>query len=186
MWIMYSAPGLLLRAAEAPDVPLVTRWLSDPRVLAFYGGRDKTINENVVRQRYFSRRRDPITGRFYEHRACLVEVEGTPTAFVQYYRLGVSDAEFFGYPRNDRSYGFDLFIGSPEMWGRGLGPRLIELTRDYLRRKRGAVRVVVDPQVDNTRSVRAFEKAGFRRTRRLLAREIHEGVPRDCWLLEYP
>lgn len=186
MRVLASAAGLLLRAAETTDVPLLAKWRSDPQILEFYGGRDRPLDENAVRKDYFRRRRDPATGRFFEYRPCIVEVDQAPVAFVQYFRLPIQEAALFGYPSNERTYGLDFFIGDPVLWGKGLGPRVIELARDFLCEMRGASRVVADPRVDNPRSVRALEKARFRKIRVLRARELHEGAPRDCWLVEYP
>lgn len=192
---MFSAPGLLLRAAERSDIPLIAHWMSDPRILKFYGGCDRPLDEEKIRQKYFRRRRDPATGRFYEYRACIVEVGKTgkpgwqcevPAAFVQYYRLPPSEVDMFGYPLYDRSYGFDLFLGEPELWGTGVGSQVVELMRDYLCHMRGAVRVVLDPRLDNPRDIHAYVKARFRKIRVLPGREVHEGSARDCQLMEYP
>ena len=178
--------GLGLRAAELSDLPLLARWRSDPRVLEFYGGRDRPRDENDVRQHYFRRRRDPATGRYYEFRPCMVETDGGPIAFVQYYRLPRRESDLFESAPTERTYGIDFLIGDPLLWGKGLGSRLITLTRDFLCQERGAVRVVSDPRVENLRSVRALEKAGFRKVRILPARELHEGIRQDCWWMEYP
>ena len=186
MRILGSATGLLLRAAETTDMPLLAQWRSDAQILQFYGGRDKPLDEKAVRDHYFGRRRDPATGRFFEYRPCIVESDRGPIAFVQYYRLPVQESALFGYPPEDRTYGLDFLIGDPSLWGKGLGTRIIELTRDFLCEMRGASRVVADPRVDNPRSIRALEKARFRKVRILPARELHEGIRRDCWLVEYP
>ena len=186
MRVLRSASGLRLRAAEMADIPLLSRWRSDPRILEFYAGRDTPLDENGIRAHYFRRRRDTATGRFYEFQPCVVELTQVPVAFVQYYRLPLQESMLFGYPPEDRTYGIDFFIGDPSLWGGGLGTRLIELTRDFLRERRGARRVVADPRTDNPRSVRALEKAGFRKVRLLPARAVHERVPRDCWLMAHP
>lgn len=166
-------------------MPLLARWRSDPRILEFYGGRDKPRNEDAVRRRYFGRRRDPATGRFYEYRACIVEADGLPVAFVQYYRPPKHEARLFRCSPGERTYGIDFLIGDPTLWGRGLGTRFIGLLRDYLRETRGASRIVSDPMVENLRSVRALEKAGFHKVLRLNAHAFHEGIARDCWLMEF-
>jgi aminoglycoside 6'-N-acetyltransferase len=185
MHVLRSAAGLVLRPAGTVDVPLLARWRPDPRVLEYYGGRDKPLDELAVRRHYFGKHRDPATGRFYEYRPCIVETERGPVAFVQYYRLPLLEVRLFGCSPNERTYGIDFFIGDPSSWGKGLGTQLIGLVRDFLRGTLGADRVVADPRVENPRSVRALEKAGFRKMRVLPGREIHEGVPRDCWLMEY-
>jgi len=184
--ILRTESDLELRTARRTDVRQLSRWLTDPRVLAFYGGRDRPLTPTAVVRHYFRRRRDPATGRFYEYQACIVERSGKPVGFVQYYRLTKGEARLVGPSGSARTYGIDLFLGDPALWGTGLGPSVIELTRDYLREARAATRVIADPRADNVRSVRAFRKAGFRQVRLLPQRELHEGVLHDCWLMEYP
>jgi len=186
MTLLRSAPGLRLRTAEPADIPLLARWRTDPRVLEFYAGRDRPLDEAGVRARYFCPHRDPTTGRFYEYRACVAETGSGPVGFVQYYRLPRADAGLFGCSPEERAYAVDLFLGEPARWGHGLGSRLLALVRDHLVERRDARRIFADPRVENLRSVRALEKAGFRKVQLLAARSVHEGDRADCWLMEYP
>jgi aminoglycoside 6'-N-acetyltransferase len=185
MWAR-SPDGLVVRRVELGDVPVLARWLSDPRVLEHYGGRDKPLNEAGVRAHYFQRRRDRVTGRFYEYHPCIVELDGRPIGFVQFYRWPASEIVALGYSPVERTYGIDLFLGEPELWGKGSGTRVVEIVRDHLIEKREARRVVLDPGTENTRAIRAYEKAGFRKIRVMSSQEMHEGKVRDCWLMEYP
>ena len=56
----------------------------------------------------------------------------------------------------------DLLIGDPRWIGRGLGPQVIDqfVTLEIFARSDLAT-CVADPHEENTRSIRAFEKAGF-------------------------
>lgn len=184
MDVIAQASDLLIRAAEEGDVPLLARWRSDPRVLAFYSGRDRPLDEEGVRRKYFGQGTDPSATKVEEYQACLVEQESNPVGFVQFYRLLEPELASFELPRDERVFGLDLFLGDPANWGHGLGTRVIGMTRDHLRGARRATRVVADPRVENPRSLRAFEKAGFRKTRFLPAHEAFEGRPCDCWLVE--
>jgi aminoglycoside 6'-N-acetyltransferase len=183
--VLAYAPGIVLRSLEERDVPIMARWRSDPRVIEFYSGRDRPLDEERVRRHYFGRSSE-LARSVEEYQPCIVEMEGHPVAFVQYSLLPPEEARKFGYPLTERSFGVDLLIGNPRLWGKGLGTRVIELTRDHLLEVRRAKRVVADPRVDNPESVRAFEKSGFRRVRRLPNHVVFEGVPRDCWLMEHP
>ena len=62
--------------------------------------------------------------------------------------------------------GIDQFIGEPEMIDRGHGSALIRAFVDDLLQS-GTPRVLTDPSPGNTRAVKAYEKAGFRRDRRV-------------------
>lgn len=184
---MGSHADLTLRGAEESDIPLLARWRSDPKVLEFYSGRDRPLDEEGVRRHYFARADEPGSpAGVEEYQPCIAELAGRPVAFVQFYLLRRSDALDFGYPSSERSFGIDLFIGAPELWGKGLGTRILVLTRDFLVREKAAKRIVADPRADNFRSIRALERAGFRKVRVLPGHEVFEGVVRDCWLMEYP
>ncbi len=64
--------------------------------------------------------------------------------------------------------GIDLAIGEARMLGLGIGPQAIRAFLDtVVFRDPAIVACVSDPEARNVRSVRAFEKAGFRTVRTL-------------------
>jgi RimJ/RimL family protein N-acetyltransferase len=79
--------------------------------------------------------------------------------------------------------GLDLFIGAEEQTGRGLGTEMIRRFVDEIVFARQAtVACTADPDVRNTASIRAFEKAGFRAVREFLDPEggqMHALVRRE-------
>jgi len=188
MWVLYSENDLVLRAMEEQDVPLVARWRSDPRVVQDYAVFHGPMSEGQARAEFLGpgRSRDTATGRFYEYRACIVDQDAVSVAFVQYHRLRTSDATLLGYPREERSYEMDLFIGDLDRRGRGLGTRIIGLTRVYLEKMRGSERTLAVPFAENLASIRAFEKAGFRKVR--VVEGAYRGRPGrgDGVIMEYP
>lgn len=69
-------------------------------------------------------------------------------------------------PHPHGTRGIDQFIGEPELVGHGHGSAFIRsFTTNLL--KSGTPRVVTDPDPENLRAVRAYEKAGFRKDRRV-------------------
>jgi aminoglycoside 6'-N-acetyltransferase len=98
----------------------------------------------------------------------IAELEGRPIGMLQRYRLADNPdyeraLQPAGAPRP--AAGLDYLIGDRELTGRGLGPVII--TQGSV----GAwtaypeiVAIVVSVQVENRRSWRALEKAGYRRT----------------------
>lgn len=155
-------------------------------MIEYYSGRDRPLDEEGVKSHYFLRSAEPTAGGVEEYEPCILEVDGRAIGFVQFYRIRKADSEQFRYSLSERTFGIDLFIGDPVQWGRGLGTRALSLTTGYLQREKGARRVVADPRADNERSIRAFEKAGFRKVKKLPKHEVFEGTPRDCWLMEWP
>ena len=55
----------------------------------------------------------------------------------------------------------DMFIGEPELWGKGIGTETVKAMAQYLFTVLDAAVVCADPEPDNLRSIRCWEKAGF-------------------------
>ncbi len=50
---IYTDGELRIRKLEATDAELLVKWLSNPKVLAFYEGRDRPHNLEMVRKHFF-------------------------------------------------------------------------------------------------------------------------------------
>jgi len=163
---------------DAADRALLARWLTDPRLLEWYHGRDDPHDEARVREKYGPRARGETPLR------CFLAEEGSaPVGYVQGYPLEAWPETRALLPAPAGAWGIDYFL-DPDRWHRGLGPRMIGAMVDHLFRERAASKVVSDPRAENLRSIRALEKAGFRRVRTLSAHERFEGAMRDCVLME--
>lgn len=161
--------------ASTDNFALLAKWLSDERVLAFYEGRDMPFTLEQVREKFSPR-------ALGEENVipCIMLYERRPVGYLQFYPANVKE---YAFEENGKVYALDLFIGEPEYWGRGIGTNFVRLLLRYLFEQIGADWVVIDPHVDNTRAVRAYEKAGFRKVKILREHELHEGKKVDCWLM---
>ena len=56
--------------------------------------------------------------------------------------------------------------------------------QEYLKEKKAAQSILVDPHKNNARAIRAYEKAGFQIIKGLPEHEMPEGKNEDCWLME--
>lgn len=180
MDVLASDGELVLRRMTAADYGTRARWLSDPRVLIWFGGRDRPMSTMDIKEKYEPRLagRVPIT--------CLIaELDGEPVGYVQYYRWRDNqvDASALGLSTLDNPYGLDIFIGRPELWGAGLGGRMLRALLGHLFDVVGARRVALSTLAHNYRAQRAYAKVGFRRVRLVPDSELHEGVSRDEWLM---
>ena len=93
----------------------------------------------------------------------VVTADDRPFAYLQCYDpTAWSDNGLGTHPLGTR--GIDQFIGEPDMVDRGHGSALIRSFVDGLL-KTGTPRVVTDPDPENIRAVRAYEKAGFQKAR---------------------
>lgn len=128
------------------DLSLLPGWFAAPHAAGWYA--DNPHDPAGLEAKYGSRidGTDPV-------RMEILEIDGTPAGYLQ------------RYPADHGNVAIDYIIGEPEFVGRGIGPRMIwEYVRDIvLPACPDAARVLASPDVRNTRSIRALEKAGFRR-----------------------
>jgi aminoglycoside 6'-N-acetyltransferase len=161
---------------DPADYRLLARWLTDERVLEYYGGRDAPRPHERVVERYGPRARgeDPV-------RPCIISYRGEEIGYVQYYP--VTDPSEYGLDDTSDTYAADIFIGEPRYWDRGIGTGALSALARHIFETLGARRIVIDPHVDNLRAIRSYEKAGFVKAKVLPAHEMHEGERRDAWLM---
>jgi aminoglycoside 6'-N-acetyltransferase len=133
----------------AADLPLVQRWLQEPHVAEWW--HDPETFEFVS-----SDLDHPDMAQF------IVMLEGRPFAYLQCYRMSDWDACFGPQPEGTR--GIDQFIGEADMMGRGHGSGFVRaFIEDIL--GSSVPRILLDPKPNNSRAIRAYEKAGFTRDR---------------------
>lgn len=129
--------------------PHVKRWFDDVAAAAYP---DDTISE----YRTAIRGEDPTD-------LYVIRLEGRPIGVLQSYRID-DHPEYAAQLALDRpAVGIDLFIGEPELVGRGHGPALIRaFLRDIAFPHYAVDLCVIGPTISNVAAIRAYEKAGFR------------------------
>jgi aminoglycoside 6'-N-acetyltransferase len=150
-----AVTGLSLRPLARADLPTLAAWLAQPHVAAWWGPPPELA---AVEREYGPciDGTDPTNVRI-----ALSGDSGLGIGMVQIYRL----ADNLDYQRAvgvPDAAGIDLLIGDAAHCGHGLGPRLIALAVTLAwERYPDVKRAMAGPSVRNTRSHRAFEKAGF-------------------------
>ena len=139
------------RPMSAADLPMVRRWLEAPHVAQWW--RDPDTQFALVSEDLGH----PAMDQF------VVAAENRPFAYLQCYDPNAWPEGGLGM-HPDGTRGIDQFIGEPDMIDRGHGSALIRSFVDNLLNG-GTPRVVTDPDPENIRAVRAYEKAGFQRAR---------------------
>lgn len=169
--------NLAFRPLTEPDLEYMLKWLTDERVLEFYEGRDFQCDMESLREKYLERESAP---------GFMIELNGEPIGYSQMYPVRGELFAEYDYPETDENvYAMDQFIGVPELWGKGIGTQYLRMALGYLKNEKAAEVVLLDPHENNTRAVRAYEKAGFRIQKKLPAHEAFEGTMADCLLMEY-
>jgi aminoglycoside 6'-N-acetyltransferase len=132
------------------DLPLIRRWLGTPHVSEWW--HDPAEQLALVSGDLGH----PDMAQF------IVATETRPFAYLQCYNINAWDAGFG--PQPDGTRGLDQFIGEPDMLDCGHGSAFIRAFAEQLLAN-GTPRVVIDPDPDNARAIRAYEKAGFSKDR---------------------
>ncbi|MBP1858816.1 GNAT family N-acetyltransferase [Rhizobium herbae] len=141
-------PRYHFRDVRREDFPLLGRWLAEPHVAKWWG--ESTEELAGIEEAMTS----------VETRPLMVELDGTPIAYLQCYDPHLED----DHPYQDQppgTLGIDISIGNPDLTGRGHGSAIIRQFCAELFAA-GTARVVIDPDPANTQAIRAYEKAGFR------------------------
>src|ERR1700726_2467522 len=144
------APDYGFRPMTTADLPLIQRWLTLPHVREWWGDPDQQyalVSGDL---------NDPAMDQY------IVSVANSRLSYLQCYDLTEWNSGFGTQPLGTR--GIDLFIGEPMMIERGHGSALLRSFADDRLRK-GAPRMVTDPDPTNGRAIRAYHKAGFERDR---------------------
>jgi aminoglycoside 6'-N-acetyltransferase len=135
-------------AASSEDLPRLRAWLQTPEVIRWWGDPVEQL--------------ELLEGDLNDPRMTMqiVSFEGQPFAYVQDYEVHAwPQSHFERLPAGSRA--IDAFIGEPGMMGRGHGSVFLRLVAERLKAE-GAPVVAIDPDVDNARARRAYERAGFR------------------------
>lgn len=140
------------RPVAADDLTMIAAWLRRPHVARWWSDPAEQI-ETL---------RDNLSERTFE--ALVLLLDDRPVGSLQIYDAspGTTGATA-DQPPGTR--GLDLFIGEPWALGAGHGPAFLHRITTRLLSDPGVLLVIADPDPDNERSLRCFEKAGFRRER---------------------
>ena len=140
---------------KAEHYPLLASWLSRPHMLEWWGDPETELG-------YI---RDMVEGRDTT-RPFLIMCAGEPVGYIQYWFIGhhqneswIKDHPWLAELPSD-AVGVDLSIGEPDRISRGLGSEALAAFVAMLREE-GHENIVIDPDPQNRRAVRAYEKAGF-------------------------
>ena len=140
----------VFRPMTTADLPMIKHWLALPHVREWWG--DPAEQYGLVSGDLD----EPAMDQF------IVSVGGSDFGYIQCYDLTAWNSGFGEHPKGTR--GIDLFIGEPGMIEGGHGSGLIRAFVDDQLAK-GAPRIVTDPDPENPRAIRAYEKAGFEKVR---------------------
>ncbi len=136
------------------DFTLLQRWLAEPHVREWW---HDDLDAKKIEAKYGPR----VDGTEPTHVYIILQ-NMNPIGLIQWY-LWSDYPDHAGQLGADRTAaGLDLAIGEKESLGKGIGSSVIrEFVRKIIFTESLATTVITDPEEQNLRSLRAFEKAGF-------------------------
>ncbi len=146
---------LSFRPMGHDDLALLHQWLAAPHVARWWGEPEPF---DSLAAKYAARvdGHDPV-------RPWIMEIEGAPVGFVQWYRVA-DEAEWFpGVDVPEGTVAVDLAIGDVDYVNQGHGRRLLlEFCHHVLRSVApDSPEVWIDPSPTNEQAVRCYRAAGF-------------------------
>ncbi len=135
------------RAVTKKDAALLKRWIASPDWQDWWDEPDLEVRQ--IMEHLDSDSFEPI----------IVELNGKPVAYVQTHDPHMEE----DHPYQDQPFGtlgIDISIGEESDLNKGLGTEILKSLAAILFEE-GATRLIIDPDPDNKRAIRSYEKAGF-------------------------
>ena len=143
------------KPVTARDLPLIRSWMELPHWREWWG-------EPEVELGYI---KDMLDGRDPTQPFLFLN-DGNPIGYIQYWRI--EDAKVPPWNKQspwvmdfpDGTIGVDLSIGPADQLSKGLGTVALSTFVEKLFGD-GFTKIIIDPDVENKRAIRAYEKSGF-------------------------
>lgn len=165
---------------EDKEYELIDRWLSSVQVSEFYNTHPVGI-ENI-KKKYQAR----VQGTF-GIKCMIIEYNTWPIGYLQFYKMDYEDYEINKLRDNlkqyENIYAVDIFIGESGYVGKGIGTKVMKLICKYIFNTRKCDLVIIDPNIYNTRAIRCYEKAGFKKVGIISKRDYYKGHPADSVIM---
>lgn len=140
----------ILRQFHNADIILFEKWLYIPHVAKWYHDPLDWIDEVKKRNSEFS---------FLHH--FIVELEGKPIGFCQYYEYHHSGEDWHGNIDITNTYSIDYLIGDTEYLGKGYGTAIIKALIEEIKLHNNPNRIIVQPELENKASCNTLLSCGF-------------------------
>lgn len=154
---MFDPNKIKFASLTLDDLPTLHKWLNEPHVHAWYDKHENNTFERVEgKYGKYIRGEEAVWG-------FIVEYSGKPVAYIQYYIAGnwKEFVETTGFGME--SAGVDLFIGEKEFMGKGFGSIMLKKFISEVLFVKPEIEVcLIDPEPENARAIRSYEKVGFK------------------------
>lgn len=136
------------------DFPLLLAWLAKPHVKEWWDDGDDTLEK--VEESYGEEEGEE---RFLIYYQATENAPPEPVGYIQSYLAEVN------------GMGIDLFLGEEGLLNRGMGTQALQAFLAQITERYPRSYFVIDPDPQNTRAIRCYEKVGFRYVETVLNEE---------------
>ncbi|MDP6822002.1 MAG: GNAT family N-acetyltransferase [Dehalococcoidia bacterium] len=151
--------NISFRPLAVSDLDNVVVWAREEEVAFWWHETDST--EDVLRAKWEARARSEDE----KTRIFIISVDTADIGVIQTYRLADYPDHAAEVQLPDSS-GIDVFIGIPEWRDRGVGTAIVrQFVAEVVFADQSVQRCAIDPEPENRRAIRAYEKAGFQHVR---------------------
>jgi aminoglycoside 6'-N-acetyltransferase len=153
---MPDMPAIAFVPVAHEHLPMLRGWLCEPHIREWWGEPETELGYIV----------DMVEGRD-STRPYIFCVNGEPTGYIQVWFVGPRQTEEWSKENPwlmklpSHAVGVDLSIGEEHNLSKGIGSAVLRRFVGMLNAE-GHTAIIIDPDPENTRAVRAYTKAGFR------------------------
>ena len=142
------------RPLTEADLPMLLDWLNRPHLRRWWREDEATLDG--VREKYLPR----IAGSDAAH-PFLILLDGNPVGYIQYYDAHAGATDWWPDKPPPGVLGIDQFLADAERLGQGLGTAVVIRFTEWLFERPEVTEIRVDPNPENARAIRCYEKVGF-------------------------
>lgn len=136
------------------DLQLLFNWLSLSHVSAWW---HESKDWHIFKEKYNKKLINTNIGSF------IIQDKTKSMGYIQWYKI--ADESILPAPYPENTFGIDLFIADVEYIGKGFAPIVIKRFIKQELLPKNPNKIIVDPEINNHRAIRTYEKVGFKKTK---------------------
>ncbi len=157
---MMQSSEVTLRLMTADDLPMLHEWLNRAHVVEWWGSEAERLSFDEVRAKYLPRVTDGARVTPY-----IAMLDDRAIGYAQSYAAKDAGGGWWEDVTDPGVRGIDQFLANENLLGQGWGTKLVTSLVDLLFRDPLVTMIQTDPDPNNARAIRCYEKAGFQAER---------------------
>ncbi|MEA5467044.1 AacA4 family aminoglycoside N(6')-acetyltransferase [Leptothoe sp. PORK10 BA2] len=151
----YDTP-ITLRLMTEHDLPMLHEWLNRPHIVEWWGGEEERPTLPEVIEHYMPRilKAEAVT-------PYIAMLGKEPVGYAQSYVARGSGDGWWEDETDPGVRGIDQSLANPAQLNKGLGTKLVRALVELLFSDPLVTKIQTDPDPNNLRAIRCYEKAGF-------------------------